>query len=269
MAGNVFFHDVPSLKPFSAGTTDVIVGSVNGNLLQNNDFVRRGEFPGAPDGCAVDFETNATGTIVEGNYFDHSYGAGVMVFGHADRSNRGLILHANTFVEAGCLQPRGDHGAVAFVHRASKGELNANTYVACANASIPVYNDVQPNASAEWVRVNESILAATSSWASWAASAPQLQVQRPSTPQGCFSVSLQPSSSSPSSSVGGVPGNVHFTVGGGAPSISDAVLEPGSTLAVCRTAAFSAKRFWDDDGGHRRAGAGGTTTVVIDIDGGE
>ena len=46
--------------------------------------------PLGPDGCAIDFETSAVGTVVSGNYISHSWGAGIMVFGHTVR--RGLNL---------------------------------------------------------------------------------------------------------------------------------------------------------------------------------
>ena len=50
------------------GTTDIILGNVDGtSKIVNNDFNRRGEYEGGPDGCAIDFETSASGVVVEGN----------------------------------------------------------------------------------------------------------------------------------------------------------------------------------------------------------
>ena len=61
LRNSVFLRDM-STRLFSYGTTDVIIGTISGaNALINNDFNRRGEYQGGPDGCAFDFETSATG----------------------------------------------------------------------------------------------------------------------------------------------------------------------------------------------------------------
>jgi hypothetical protein len=50
-------------------------------LLTAKESTLLPRYPG-PDGCAIDFETSAVGTVVSGNYISHSWGAGIMVFGH-------------------------------------------------------------------------------------------------------------------------------------------------------------------------------------------
>ena len=91
-------------------TTDVILGGVDGtSSIQNNDFNRRGEYEGGPDGCAIEcayslcsnyrlqsmvmapvttyrcarsFETSSSGVRVDGNTIYKSWGAGIMVKPH-------------------------------------------------------------------------------------------------------------------------------------------------------------------------------------------
>lgn len=49
------------------GTTDIILGGVDGtSSITSNDFNRRGEYEGGPDGCAIDFETSSSGVRVDG-----------------------------------------------------------------------------------------------------------------------------------------------------------------------------------------------------------
>lgn len=87
LVSSVFLRDTPE-KLFLYGTTDVIIGTVNGNnSIVNTDFNTRGEYPAGPDGCAVDFETSASGFLVKGNTFYRSWGAGIMVFGHGTTSH--------------------------------------------------------------------------------------------------------------------------------------------------------------------------------------
>eukprot|EP00730_Choanoeca_flexa_P006543 TRINITY_DN12170_c0_g1_i4.p4 TRINITY_DN12170_c0_g1~~TRINITY_DN12170_c0_g1_i4.p4 ORF type:complete len:123 (+),score=8.69 TRINITY_DN12170_c0_g1_i4:998-1366(+) len=63
MNNSVFVRDTPH-NLFLYGTTDIIVGTVSGrNMVINTDFNQRGEFSGGPDGCALDFETSATGQL--------------------------------------------------------------------------------------------------------------------------------------------------------------------------------------------------------------
>ena len=80
------------------------------------------------DGCAIDFETSANGVRVEGNTIYKSWGAGIMVFGHATTSHN-LSISNNSFIEAGCIQTRGDRAAIAFTcpnHQKASGFLNHN-----------------------------------------------------------------------------------------------------------------------------------------------
>jgi len=78
-------------------------GTVSGNnSIVNNDFNTRGDYEAGPDGCAVDFETSASGFLLSGNTFFRSWGAGVMVFGHSTTSH-GLLFTENAFIYAGCV----------------------------------------------------------------------------------------------------------------------------------------------------------------------
>ena len=122
------------------GTTDVIVGGLSGdNALLNNDFNARGEYQGGPDGCAFDFETAATGFLVQGNTFYRSWGAGIMIFGHATTSHN-LTIDANTFAYAGCVQNRNDKGGLAVMcpggHKPS-GKVTRNSFYTCENGNAP------------------------------------------------------------------------------------------------------------------------------------
>ena len=97
------------------GTTDVIIGTISGdNSIENSDFNARGEFEGGPDGCAIDFETGATGFNISGNTVFRSWGGGIMVFGHSGTSHN-LTLNRNVFLRAGCTQPRNDRAGIAFM----------------------------------------------------------------------------------------------------------------------------------------------------------
>ena len=96
---SVFLRDTPP-DMFVYGTTDVILGNVDGtSSIRDNDFNRRGEYEGGPDGCAIDFETSASGVAVEGNTIFKSWGAGIMVFGHHTTSHN-LSISNNTFLHA-------------------------------------------------------------------------------------------------------------------------------------------------------------------------
>jgi len=127
---NVFLDNRPTAL-FTAGTTDIIMGTLNAsNVLAGNELSGRGEFqPGGPDGCAIDFETNATGVSFTDNYISRSFGAGAMIFGHVTGSNTGLLLTNNTFINCGCQQTRDDHGAIAFMRPGSSGLLSDNIFL--------------------------------------------------------------------------------------------------------------------------------------------
>ena len=84
--------------------SDIILGGVDGtSSITDNDFNRRGEYEGGPDGCAIDFETSSSGVRVDGNTIFKSWGAGIMVFGHQTTSHN-LSISNNTFLQAGCIQ---------------------------------------------------------------------------------------------------------------------------------------------------------------------
>eukprot|EP01052_Picozoa_sp_SAG31_P044769 SAG31_NODE_7925_length_1563_cov_1.014344_2_plen_93_part_00 len=58
----------------SYGTTDIILGGVDGtSSITSNDFNRRGEYEGGPDGCAIDFETSSSGVRVDGGLENAPY----------------------------------------------------------------------------------------------------------------------------------------------------------------------------------------------------
>jgi len=88
---------------------------------------------GGPDGCAFDFETSATGFLIQGNMFYRSWGAGIMIFGH-DSNSHDIKVIENTFAYAGCVQNRDDQGGVAVMcpggNRPS-GRLTGNTFLTC------------------------------------------------------------------------------------------------------------------------------------------
>ena len=112
MENSVLLRDM-STRLFMYGTTDVIVGGLDGNnQVVNNDFNQRGEYQGGPDGCAFDFETAATGFLVSGNTFSRSWGAGIMIFGHAITSQN-ITISDNIFDHSGCVQNRDDRGGIA------------------------------------------------------------------------------------------------------------------------------------------------------------
>lgn len=137
VSNNVFLANTPP-QNFLYGTTDIIMGTLNASVtLKGNEMSRRGEYqPGGPDGCAVDFETNATGVRFIDNYVSHAFGAGVMVFGHADDSNTQLVMESNRFLFNGCLQTSGDHGGIAFMHKRSSGNLTGNVMATCAGVPL-------------------------------------------------------------------------------------------------------------------------------------
>ena len=130
MRNSVLLRDV-STRLFMYGTTDVIVGGLSGtNALIDNDFNQRGEYQGGPDGCAFDFETSATGFLVQGNTFSQSWGAGIMIFGHETTSHN-ITFTDNMFDRCGCVQNRGDKGAIAVMcpnKQKPSGQLYNNTF---------------------------------------------------------------------------------------------------------------------------------------------
>ena len=152
---NVFAHNTPA-QLFVAGTTDVIMGSVNASVrLTGNEFSWRGEFqPGGPDGCAIDFETAANGTIFEDNFVFRSFGAGIMVFGHATTSTH-LRIAGNTMLYNGCEQTRDDHGGIAFMFVNSSGVIEGNTFATCPGTDL--FYERVPGAAAGWTFANNSI----------------------------------------------------------------------------------------------------------------
>jgi len=153
---NVFLRNTPP-REFLFGTTDIIMGTLNASVvLRGNELSRRGEFmPGGPDGCAVDFETNATGVHFEDNYVSNAFGAGIMVFGHVDGSNTALALEGNRFLFNGCGQTRGDRGGIAFMHKRSSGRLAGNVMATCPGVAL--LNDAGDPGLPGWVIANNTV----------------------------------------------------------------------------------------------------------------
>ena len=148
IAGNVFARNTPA-QLFVAGTTDIIMGSLNASVsIEGNEISWRGEFqPGGPDGCAVDFETAADGVSFSKNYVYRSFGAGIMVFGHATTSVN-LVIEGNTMLYNGCGQTRDDHGGIAFMFQNSSGTLAGNVFATCPGT--PLFYERVPGAAAGW-----------------------------------------------------------------------------------------------------------------------
>jgi hypothetical protein len=161
VSDNVFLRDTPP-DMFVYGTTDIILGSVDGtSSIVNNDFNRRGEYEGGPDGCAIDFETSASGVVVDGNTIFKSWGAGIMVFGHQTTSHN-LSISNNVFLQAGCTQTRGDRSAIAFMcpggNRAS-GKLENNLFQTCTGKGVvtEAYNEAFPGCTDKWTKLGNLI----------------------------------------------------------------------------------------------------------------
>ena len=137
---SVFLRDSPETL-FLYGTTDVIVGTVVGeNSVEDNDFNARGEYTGGPDGCAVDFETSATGFVLRGNTFYESWGAGVMVFGAGD-SSHSFTIADNAFIRCGCSQAAEDSDAIAIMCPGGaipSGTIANNSILTCPAAPVNI-----------------------------------------------------------------------------------------------------------------------------------
>merc|ERR1719201_2619733 len=158
LRNSVFLRDM-STRLFSYGTTDVIIGTISGaNALINNDFNRRGEYQGGPDGCAFDFETSATGFQVKGNTFSQSWGAGLMIFGH-ETTSHDIRLDDNVFDRCGCTQNRGDAGAIGVMcpgkHKPS-GQLSNNTFYTLPGC--PAINPSFPGCDSNLEKVGNKII---------------------------------------------------------------------------------------------------------------
>eukprot|EP00051_Salpingoeca_urceolata_P013448 m.168883 g.168883 ORF g.168883 m.168883 type:complete len:672 (-) comp17796_c3_seq6:99-2114(-) len=158
LRNSVFLRDTPA-RLFLYGTTDVIIGTVFGNnSIEGNDFNTRGEYEAGPDGCAVDFETSATGFLIKDNTFYRSWGAGIMVFGHSTTSHN-ISLTDNRFILAGCVQPRNDHSGIAFMcpngHRPN-GVVKGNTFKTCADGTGGMY-DASPNCSSNMAKIDNTV----------------------------------------------------------------------------------------------------------------
>ncbi len=133
------------------------------SMIINHEFGYRGEWSTDPDGCAIDFETNANGTIVRENYIYNSWGAGIMIFGHPPTQlPQNINIVNNIFVHDGCIQHHNDHGAIAFMRANTSGVVSGNYFVRCEHLSVPIYNTNGQNGYLNnWKLVNNTIVNTT------------------------------------------------------------------------------------------------------------
>eukprot|EP01060_Flectonema_neradi_P016214 TRINITY_DN22803_c0_g1_i1.p1 TRINITY_DN22803_c0_g1~~TRINITY_DN22803_c0_g1_i1.p1 ORF type:complete len:617 (+),score=57.08 TRINITY_DN22803_c0_g1_i1:44-1894(+) len=159
LQNSVMLRDA-SDRLFLYGTTDVIVGTISGyNALLNNDFNARGEYQGGPDGCAFDLETSAAGFVVHGNTFYRSWGAGIMIFGHATTSHN-ITISSNVFAFAGCVQNRDDKGGIAVMcpnNQKPSGQLLNNTFFTCPGVPAIYSNPNVPGCADDLVMKGNTI----------------------------------------------------------------------------------------------------------------
>jgi hypothetical protein len=135
---NTFIDDIPDVL-FPLGTTDIIVGAVDGTLsITNNEIRNRGEVKGGPDGCGIDLEDSSSGIVLANNYISNTVGAGIMLFAGTGSGSKNITLFNNTLLLDGCEQPSGDHGVIAFLHAGQTGLVSNNTLAACPGKE--VYN---------------------------------------------------------------------------------------------------------------------------------
>lgn len=135
---NSVFMDHSSYRFSPYGVTDLIIGSLDDtSAVINNDFTGRGVFPGEADGCAIDFETVANGTLVANNTFAHNWGAGVNVYGAHGAGCVNLRFLHNVFIKNGCRTTRADRGGIEYNHcpkaQLPTGVIVGNTFKSCTN----------------------------------------------------------------------------------------------------------------------------------------
>ena len=241
---NVFLRDAPA-RDFTGGTTDIIIGALDAaSAITDNEVTARGEFPGEPDGCGVDFETNATGVLFARNFIARAFGAGVMVFGHAARSNRGLRLLNNSLLHNGCGQTVSpDRGAFAFTSPQSSGTIAGNLVATCPG--VPFFQDGADRGLPEWDVRGNALDGLNATLALAAAPA----VAATPTADGGLLLTAQ------STSAGAA---LHFSTDGARPTRDSPAWPPAGLLLQpgFRAAAVLVKAFLPDG-----AGAGGALAV--------
>ena len=112
--------------------------SPGSTVLARNDFSGRGEYMGALDGCAIDFEVASTGVAISDSTFYHTYASGIMIFGHHGTTARNFSINRCTFINAGCTQLGGDHGEIALTcpdGAQPVGVIANNSFQTCPNVS--------------------------------------------------------------------------------------------------------------------------------------
>jgi hypothetical protein len=136
-----------------------LVSTVGANSITGCDFNTRGEYTSAPDGCAIDFETGATGFNISGNTIYRSYGGGIMVFGH-DKTSHGITLANNIFLDDGCLQPHADRAGIAFMCPNGvkpDGIVAGNRFVTCPGVPAMYDNPDVPGCSANMKKTDNLV----------------------------------------------------------------------------------------------------------------
>lgn len=118
------------------GTTGEITG---------NEIGWRGEQPGSPDGCGIDFEGGSDSVSVRDNFIHDSFGAGIMVFGLSDRSRNisNATIARNVFLRNGVQQTSDDHGEISFMEFGSTGNLTDNVFYASNPSPQNVLHEVR------------------------------------------------------------------------------------------------------------------------------
>ena len=230
---NVFLRDAPN-RDFTGGTTDIIMGTLDpGSQIVDNEITGRGEWAGEPDGCGADFETNATGVLFARNFISRSFGAGIMIFGHVPRSNRGLRLLNNTLLHNGCGQTVSpDRGSFAFTSLASSGTIAGNVVASCPG--VPVFQDGADKGLPEWSIWGNQINGGN---ATLALAAPPIFTATPAADGGLL---LTATAATPGT-------RLRFTTNGSVPLLSSSPW-PAAGLSLppgFRALAVFVKAFWD------------------------
>lgn len=118
---------------FMCGTTDIMIGGLGTRgAIRANEIGWRGEQPGSPDGCGIDYEGGSDGVAITDNFIHDSFGAGIMVFGLSDRSRNisNATIARNLFLRNGAQQTSEDHGEIAFMEHGSTGSCRDNVFFA-------------------------------------------------------------------------------------------------------------------------------------------
>jgi hypothetical protein len=89
-----------------------------------------------------------------GNYISHSWGAGIMIFGHGTTSEN-LVIEGNVGLFNGCNQTRDDHGGIAFMRANGSGVISNNVFATCPGT--PIFYANAPGALDGYAFVNNTL----------------------------------------------------------------------------------------------------------------